>query len=305
MNEALLEYKHVSKDYVVGLRRKHLRALDGFSLAVNRGEIFGFLGPNGAGKTTAIHLAMGFMRPSGGYGQMLGFPFGDGAARARVGFLAEQLALHNRKSLDLLEFYARLNGVPDARRRAGYALERLGLAEVAGRTAMKLSRGMQQRLGLAQAIVNDPELLVLDEPTSALDPLARVAVRELLLEMKAAGKTVFVSSHLLSEVEAVCDRIGILRKGRLIRVGTIPELLESAGRFVIVARGISELKIAGATVNDGFLTVEVEDVLQRQIIERIWSLGGEVVSINPVRESLESMFLRLASSDEVSSGGAQ
>jgi ABC-2 type transport system ATP-binding protein len=297
MAEPVLEYTHVTKDYRVGFRRRRLRALSEFTLSVNQGEIFGFLGPNGAGKTTAIHLAMGFMRPTSGAGKMLGQEFGHAATRTRVGFLAENLALHNRQAFDLLDFYARLNGLPDSRRRARAALERLGLSDVGNRTAMKLSRGMQQRVGLAQAIVNDPELLILDEPTSALDPVARVMVRELLLDLKRQGKTVFVSSHLLSEVEAVCDRIAILRKGRLIRVGTISELLENADRSSIVAQGITTEAFPTAAAQNGFMVMEVERAAQRSWVERIWAEGGEVVSVNPVRESLEDMFLRIAAPD--------
>jgi len=296
MAEPVLEYRQITKDYRVGLRRRHLRALGDFSLTVNRGEIFGFLGPNGAGKTTAIHLAMGFMRPTTGWGQILGKEFGDAPTRMRVGFLAENLALHNRRVSELIEFYAELNNVPNSRKAAAAAVERLGLTEVSNRITMKLSRGMQQRVGLAQAIVNDPELLILDEPTSALDPVARVMVRELLLELKRTGKTVFVSSHLLSEVEAVCDRIAILRKGELVRVGTISQLLEQADRCSVVARGITKEGFPMAVPQNGFLMLNVEHARQREIIEHIWSSGGEVVSVNPVRESLEEMFLRLASS---------
>ena len=294
MPEPVLLYEHVTKNYRVGFQRRRLRALHDFSLAVQQGEIFGFLGPNGAGKTTAIHLAMGFMRPASGRGRMLEQDFGDAQTRSRVGFLAENLALHNRRVLELLEFYARLNNVPEPRRAATVAIERLGLTDVSNRITMKLSRGMQQRVGLAQAIVNNPELLILDEPTSALDPVARVMVRELLLELKRAGKTVFVSSHLLSEVEAVCDRIGILRKGELVRVGTIAELLENADRCSVVARGIRKEMFSGAAAQNGFLVLEVERARQREVIEQIWSAGGEVVSVNPVRESMEEMFLRLA-----------
>jgi ABC-2 type transport system ATP-binding protein len=294
MSEPVLQYEHVTKDYRVGFRRRRLRALHGFSLVVQRGEIFGFLGPNGAGKTTAIHLAMGFMRPTTGCGRMLGRDFGDAQTRSRVGFLAENLALHNRRVLELLEFYARLNDVSEPRRAASVAIERLGLTEMNNRITMKLSRGMQQRVGLAQAIVNNPELLILDEPTSALDPVARVMVRELLLELKRAGKTVFISSHLLSEVEAVCDRIGVLRKGELVRVGTIAELLENADRCSVVAHGMRKEMFPESYSQNGLLVLEVERSRQREVIERIWSAGGEVVSVNPVRESLEEMFLRLA-----------
>jgi ABC-2 type transport system ATP-binding protein len=294
MTTPVLSYEHVTKDYRVGFRRRQLRALSDFSLTVERGEIFGFLGPNGAGKTTAIHLAMGFMRPTAGRGQMLGQDFGHAATRQRVGFLAENLAIHNRKVGELIAFYAELNNVADPKRATAVALERLGLTDVSNRITMKLSRGMQQRVGLAQAIVNDPEILILDEPTSALDPVARVMVRELLLELKRAGKTVFVSSHLLSEVEAVCDRVAVLRRGELVRVGTITELLANADRCSVVARGVTKEMFANASSQNGYLVIEVERIRQRDTIERIWSAGGEVLSVNPVRESIEEMFLRLA-----------
>ncbi len=298
MAEPVLEYRQITKDYRVGFRRRRLRALSDFSLSVNQGEIFGFLGPNGAGKTTAIHLAMGFMSPTSGNGTMLGRPFGDPPTRSRVGFLAENLALHNRRVSELIAFYAELNSVPNASHATAKVIERLGLGEISNRITMKLSRGMQQRVGIAQAIVNDPDLLILDEPTSALDPVARVMVRELLLELRREGKTVFVSSHLLSEVEAVCDRIAILRKGELVRVGTISQLLEQADRCSVVAHGISHEAFPTAVAQNGFYVLEVERAQQRETIERIWSAGGEVVSVNPVRESIEEMFLRIAASDK-------
>jgi ABC-2 type transport system ATP-binding protein len=296
--DTVLEFQQLTKDYRAGWRRRRILALNEFSLSINKGEVFGFLGPNGAGKTTAIHLAMGFMRPSSGGGKMLGRPFGDAATRARIGFLAENAPLHNRSALDVLEFYSRLNGCDEARRRSENVLERMGLTGMGRRTAMKLSRGQQQRLGLAQAIVNDPDLLVLDEPTSALDPLARVAVRELLLELKAAGKTIFLSSHQLFEIESVCDRIGILRKGRLVRVGRIRELLENSERSVVIARDIPLTAFKSATIDNGFVSFQVERSAQRRAIECVWQLGGEVVSVNPVRETLEEMFLRMAHAED-------
>lgn len=296
--DTVLEFQQLSKDYRAGWRRRRVRALNEFSLIVREGEVFGFLGPNGAGKTTAIHLAMGFMRPTSGGGRMLGRPFGDSATRARIGFLAENAPMHDRTVLNLLEFYSKLNGCDSARSRSMQALERVGLAGLNKRTAMKLSRGQQLRLGLAQAIVNDPDLLVLDEPTSSLDPVARVAVRQLLLELKTAGKTIFLSSHQLFEIEAVCDRIGILRKGRLVRVGAIQELLENSDRSVVVACGIPLTSFKSSKATNGHISFEVENSAQRKAIDCVWQLGGEIISVNPVRESLEEMFLRLALADD-------
>ncbi|HZU44650.1 MAG TPA: ABC transporter ATP-binding protein [Terriglobales bacterium] len=292
---AVLEYDGITKEYRSWLSRRTVRALDDFSLRVEAGEIFGFLGPNGAGKTTAIHLAMGFMRPTHGHGQMLGRPFGDAHTRRRVGFLAENVALYHRPAGPLVSFYGALNGMggPDLRRRTREVLEAVNLLGEINRNAGKFSRGMLQRVGLAQAMVNDPELLILDEPTSALDPLARVAVRELLLKQRNAGKAVFLSSHLLSEVETVCDRVAVLHGGRLVRLGRTADLLESRGHMEVVARGIDPSMFPGAVRNDGLVSFDVVLSAQRATLERIWAAGGEIISVNPKRRSLEEIFLEI------------
>ena len=291
---AALEFEQVTKEYR-SWRGQAVRALDDFSLIVERGEIFGFLGPNGAGKTTAIHIAMGLMRPSGGSGGMLGELFGHAPTRARVGFLAENVALYHRPAGRLLRFYGALNGLrgPELRRRTREVLDILELTEVAHRNVGKFSRGMLQRVGLAQALINDPELLLLDEPTSALDPLGRVAVREILLQAKSRGKTVFLSSHLLSEIELICDRVAILNRGRLVRLGRTAELLESRDRLEVVARGIDAAAFAASLSDDGLVAFRVPASGQREAIERVWSLGGEIVRLNPVRKSLEEVFVEL------------
>ncbi len=304
---AVLHFDRLSKEYR-SLRRPPTLALDDFSLAVEQGEIFGFLGPNGAGKTTAIHLAMGFMRPTRGSGQMLGHAFGHAPARRRVGFLAENVAFYHRAAGRLVRFYGALNGLadPELARRAREVIGELGLEDVAGRNAGKFSRGMLQRVGLAQALVSDPELLLLDEPTSALDPHVRVQVREMLLRFRASGRTVFLSSHQLSEVEMICDRVAILHRGRLVRLGRTGDLLESHEESVIVARGIEAQTFAATSSADGFVTFTVPAGAQRAAIERVWSLGGEVVRVNPARKSLEQIFLELTSAapSEKPAGGA-
>ena len=300
----ILDYSYVTKDYGTAWSRRRVRALDDFTLSLERGEIFGFLGPNGAGKTTAIHLALGFMRPSSGAGQMLGKPFGDAKTRARIGFLAENVALYHRPAAKLLRFYGALNGIRPQRLRlrCREVLRQVELEIEADRNVAKFSRGMQQRIGLAQALINDPELLILDEPTSALDPVARVAMRELLLESNRAGKTIFLSSHLLSEIELICHRVAILSKGRLVKVGKTEELLVSHDRYEIVARGVPASSLESmpqvrvvslnASLGRGVqLTVAAQ--LQREALEKIWALGGEVLSVNPVRRSLEDVFLEL------------
>ena len=284
---AALEFQNVTKHYTSMFGRKRSRALDGFSLAVQPGEIFGFLGPNGAGKTTAIHIALGLMFPDDGTGTMLGTPFGTAATRRRVGFLAENIAFYNRPAAEVVRYYAELNGLSGAPLATNLkqVIEQLGIEGFATKKINKLSRGMLQKVGLAQALVNDPELLVLDEPTSALDPAARVQVRELLLRLKQRGKTVFLSSHMLSEIELVCDRIAILDRGRLVRVGTIAELVGSTGEYEITYRDASQ-------------TAQRKSVPaseQRAAIEQIWVAGGEISSVEPKQRTLEDVFLALTS----------
>ncbi len=296
-----LEYQGITKIYRSLWRNRPITALQDFSLTVEPGEIFGFLGPNGAGKTTAIHLALGFMCPTRGHGRMLGCPFGRASSRARIGFLAENVALYHRPAAQLVEFYGALNCIPraDLRRRVREVLEQVEMDGLELRNVGKFSRGMLQRVGLAQALVNDPELLILDEPTSALDPSARVHVREILLDMRSRGRTVFLSSHLLSEVELICDRIAVIHHGRLVRVGRTDELLENSGYCTITARGIAATVLPGATVAGGFVTVTVPSGDQRRTIESIWVRGGEVLSVNPARQSLEEMFLALVGEHQV------
>jgi len=295
MTSAAIEFDDITKEYRSFFRSDRVRALDGFSLRVELGEIFGFLGPNGAGKTTAIHLAMGLMFPTRGRGTMLGHPFGDAPTRRRIGFLAENVAVYHRPAGKLVRFYGALNGMndPQLRQRTLQMLKEVDLTAVAGRNAGKFSRGMLQRVGLAQALINDPDLLILDEPASALDPIGRVQVREILLRARQAGKTVFLSSHLLSEVEQICDRLAIVIRGRVARVGTVNELLESQEQFVITAKGIDAVLFEGRSQN-GFIKITVPKLRQRSTIEQIWLAGGEVLAVNPVRRTLEDLFVELA-----------
>lgn len=305
--KAVLEFRDASKEYSSFFGRRRLRALDRFSLSVSAGEIFGFLGPNGAGKTTAIHLAMGFMRPTHGGGQLLGQPFGIPSAHRRVGFLPENVALYPRGAEELVRFYGALNGLSGQalRRSAENVLNIVGLQDRSKGNVSKFSRGMLQGIGLAQALVNDPELLILDEPTSALDPASRVAVRELLVNMRAAGKTIFLSSHLLSEIELVCDRVAILHRGKMVRMGRTRDLLEATQRTEIVARGIALNAFSQAVAQDGVVRFVIPSGDQRAALERVWSLGGEVVSVNPERHSLEEIFLELTGNTKAAASGGR
>jgi ABC-2 type transport system ATP-binding protein len=294
---SVLEFADISKEYRTWPARRRVRALHNFSLSVQRGEIFGFLGPNGAGKSTAIHLAMGFMHPSSGTGQMLGKSFGDAATRRRVGFLAENVALYNRQAKAAIRFYGGLNGMYGAPldRATIAALKAVDLELESKRSVAQFSRGMVQRMGLAQALVNNPELLILDEPTSALDPAARVSVRELLLRSRDQGKTIFLSSHLLSEVELVCDRVAILSRGSIVKIGTLSSMLETTDQVEIVARLAGKLPFSSETVEGDRQRFTVSKKEQRDAIEQIWAGGGEVISVNPIRRSLEELFLELTS----------
>jgi ABC-2 type transport system ATP-binding protein len=289
-----LEFHEISKQY------GKLLALDRLSLTVAPGEIVGFVGPNGAGKTTAIHLAMGFLRATSGKGQMLGHSFGDPASRLRMGFLPDAPTVFTGSAEAAITLAARLNNVqdPPLRQRTRELISSLGLPST-GRDARQFSRGMQQRLGIAQALANDPQLLILDEPTSALDPPGVLEVRAILRQARAAGKSVFFSSHQLSEVEQICDRVAFLHEGRLLRCGNLDELMSTSDTTEILIRGL-EASSAGVQNFAHFMAPErdqnllrwiIPSALARPAIEAAWSAGGELVYSRPMRKSLEDLFI--------------
>ncbi|HEU5194731.1 MAG TPA: ABC transporter ATP-binding protein, partial [Methylomirabilota bacterium] len=224
-----IEISDLTKDYPTGfLHLKRVRALDGLSLTVEPGEVFGFLGGNGAGKTTAIKVLMRLMTPTAGSARILGRDVADVAVHARVGYLPEQPYFYDYLTArELVEYCAELFGYGPAARRARAAdlLRRVHLDEAAwDRQLRKFSKGMLQRVGLAQALVNDPELVVLDEPMSGLDPIGRRQVRDLIAGLRQSGTTVFFSSHIIADIEVLCDRVAVLRSGRLAHVGRLDEL---------------------------------------------------------------------------------
>ncbi len=294
---AVLEFDSVSKRYRSLFARQERWALRDFSLQIEAGEIVGFLGPNGAGKTTAIHIALGLCAPSKGAGKLLGRKFGEASARKRIGFLSETPAFYHQKAFDVLKFCGALNGVrePELSRRAHDLLEAVGLASDSNRNIGKFSRGMLQRIGVAQALMNDPDLLILDEPTSALDPISRLQVRQVLLDARAKGKTVFLSSHQLSEVELVCDRVIFVREGRVVSSGSMSELTQSANEFEIVAENLTSPPAVArnAQQQNGRWTFVVAKEQQQQAIEMIWVAGGTVLSIVPQTRTLEELFVKL------------
>lgn len=267
-------------------------ALDSLELAVEPGEIVGFLGPNGAGKSTAIHLAMGFLRATSGRGTMLGKPFGHAPTHARVGFAPDNPAFFSSTATSAVSLAGALNRMrnPQLRERTRATLAALDLNEPR-KNVKKFSRGMQKRAALAAALVHDPDLLILDEPTSALDPPGVIELRELLRTARSAGKAIFFSSHQLSEVEEICDRVAFLRNGKLARLGTLDELSSAGAQVEIVAR----ISTALPRFNFQQLTGHRQRCIvpksqQRECIESIWSNGGELLSVTALRRSLEHLF---------------
>jgi len=275
-------------------------AVRNLSLEVRAGEIFGFLGPNGAGKTTTIHLLLDLMRPTSGSAWLFGRPAGDVQVRRRLGYLPETVNLHDYYTgRGLLEFYAALTGVPPATRtgRIDELLRLFKLEEAATRPVTKYSKGMQQRLGFAQALLHDPDLVILDEPTASLDPVGRKEFRDILLGLKSRGKTVFISSHILSEVESVCDRVAILAKGELVRIGTLREL--SAPKSVqLTVRGVSGALVealattaAELSIFRGATTIKCPDEATRVAVEALLAAHQVVVERREVEtQSLEDIF---------------
>jgi ABC-2 type transport system ATP-binding protein len=219
-----IETEKLTKIY----QNSSVRAVDEETLKVPAGEVFGFLGPNGAGKTTTIYMLLGILKPSSGDGKILGKPLGSNEAKERIGFLPESAAMHlHHSGFSLLQYYGALLKMDPKtmKKRAEEVLEVAGLSKAMHQNIATYSKGMMQRLGIAQALLNEPDLLILDEPTANLDPIGRKEVKDLLVNIKAQKKTIFISSHILSDIEQLCDRIAILNSGRLICSGTIAELI--------------------------------------------------------------------------------
>lgn len=286
------------------LGRKPLVAVQDLNLRVPIGSVFGFLGPNGAGKTTTLNLLLGNLRPTRGKGRIFGYPIGNPEVRRLVGYLPEKFQFHDFLTAEeFLDFHARLLSLPSSvrRRRIDAVLEFVGLQGRRRSKVREFSRGMLQRLGIAQALLNEPKLVILDEPTSALDPLGRWEVRNLILRLKEQGVTVFLNSHLLSEVEMTCDAVAILNKGRLVFQGRLDELLSEPLELDIRFQNPSPLwrDIAAqwgtvVSVNGDALTVRVgrEDAIP-DLIAALVNNGARLMSVVPKRFSLEDLFVQV------------
>jgi len=299
----IIEIENLTKDFSVGFWKKRpVRALDNLSLQIHKGEIFGFLGPNGAGKSTTLKILMHLLHPTSGTARILGKPVDSVSMHQTIGYLPENPYFYDYLTpKELLTYVGRLFGMrpPSLSQKVDALLENVGLAQAGSLQLRKFSKGMVQRIGIAQAIINDPEIVFLDEPMSGLDPLGRREVRQIITSLKAKGVTVFFSSHILHDVEAICDRVAILNKGKLQEMGALEEILKVRiqGFEVILSGWTAELldairekcDEAGSMGDRLRLRVNSREKLDG-LISFIFARKLELISINPIRPSLEEHF---------------
>jgi ABC-2 type transport system ATP-binding protein len=285
------------------LQRGEVVAVDNLTLEVQEGEIFGFLGPNGAGKTTTIKMLLGLIYPTAGTASMLGRPIGDVEMRRQVSYLPESPYFYDHLTgVELLDFFGRLFGLDDAARRkkVDELMELVGLKNDKLKQLKQYSKGMLQRIGLAQSLVNDPKLLIFDEPTSGLDPVAHIEIRNLIESLRDQGKTVFLSSHQLSDVELVCDRVAILNYGRLVKTGAVDELVQGSRTEIkaekVAPEGVEAIRRLSPTTvaANGSVTAHHEDqAAVNEIVDLVRQHGGQLVSVMPQRRRLEDIFVEI------------
>ena len=295
----------LTKDYAVGFWRKRpYRALDRLSLAIEPGEVFGFLGPNGAGKTTTLKLLMQLIFPTSGRAEILGRPVGHVATRQRIGYLPENPYFYdNLTAEELLEYFCQLFGydAADRKKRVAASLDRVGIGAERRLQLRKFSKGMVQRVGIAQALINDPEVVFLDEPMSGLDPLGRREVRNLILQLRDQGRTVFFSSHILADAEALCSRVAVVAGGRLAAAGRLNDILafEVRGWELVIAevtpdmlKSLAPVARRTTEISAGRYAVELSlDSPPDRVLADLVAMGAKPVSLNPIRETLEDFFV--------------
>jgi ABC-2 type transport system ATP-binding protein len=301
-----IRIEELTKDYAIGFwRRRSYRALDSLTLDIRTGEVFGFLGPNGAGKTTTLKLLMQLIFPTSGRAEILGRPVGDIATRRRIGYLPENPSFYDYLTAEeLLGYFGDLFGYSGAerRKRVSTLLDRVGIGAERRLQLRKFSKGMLQRVGIAQALLNDPEVIFLDEPMSGLDPMGRRDVRQLILELRDQGRTVFFSSHILSDAEALCRRVGVVARGRLAASGTLADILAfQVHGWELVMSGVSpdmmsrlESAVRRATeISPGRYSLELSlDQPPDRILAELTAAGASLVSLNPMRDTLEDFFMK-------------
>jgi ABC-2 type transport system ATP-binding protein len=301
-----IQVEELTKDYAVGFWRKRpYRALDRLTLRIDTGEVFGFLGPNGAGKTTTLKLLMQLIFPSSGRAEILGRPVGDVATRRRIGYLPENPYFYDYLSgEELLSYFAELFGYSgaDRQRRVSTLLDKVGIGPERRLQLRKYSKGMVQRVGIAQALINDPEVIFLDEPMSGLDPLGRRDIRSLILELRDQGRTIFFSSHILADAEALCSRVAVVAGGRLAASGVLSDMLafEVRGWELVVSDLTPEVlnritpaprRVTPISAGRYALELSLEQPPERVLAELV-ATGAHLVSLNPVRDTLEDVFVR-------------
>jgi ABC-2 type transport system ATP-binding protein len=309
-----IEILGLEKTYSVGFWRKRpKRALYPLQLTVEDGEIFGFLGPNGAGKTTTLKLLMGLVFPTAGSARILGREWTDPSVKAQIGFLPEQPYFYDYLTAhELLEYYGQLSGVPAKQRkkRVEQVLQQVGLRDVQGVQLRKFSKGMLQRVGIGQAILHDPKLVFFDEPMSGLDPMGRREVRDLMEQLKHEGKTVFFSTHILSDAEALCDRVAIIHKGELRGVGAVEDLTSSVqGKVEVIWQGTqvpASIKAMGAEchVTGDRVRAVIAENQQDAVIDALRRERQRLIAVTPVRTSLEAYFVEKLRHAETTAGTA-
>lgn len=300
-----IEIRHVQKRY------KDVHALKGVSLTIEEGEFFGLLGPNGAGKTTTLKLLMGLVFPSAGSARILGREWTDPQVKAQIGFLPEQPYFYDYLTAhELLEYYGQLSGVAakQRKRRVEEILHQVGLRDVRGIQLRKFSKGMLQRVGIGQAILHDPRLVFFDEPMSGLDPMGRREVRDLMEQLKHEGKTVFFSTHILSDAEALCDRVGIIHRGELRGVGAIADLTSTVqGKVEVIWQGAqipASIKALGVEchVTGDTVRAVIAENQQDAAIDALRRDHQRLIAITPVRTSLEAYFVEKLQHAETTAG---
>ena len=312
---AAIEVLDLEKSYLVGFWRKRPKlALRPLRLTVEEGEVFGFLGPNGAGKTTTLKLLMGLVLPTGGTARILGKEWDDPAVKSQIGFLPEQPYFYDHLTArELLNYYGQLSGIPARRRttRVEQMIERVGLSDSAGVQLRKFSKGMLQRVGLAQAILHDPKLVFLDEPMSGLDPMGRREVRDLIQQLRSEGKTVFFSTHILSDAEALCDRVAVIHEGQLRGVGAVADLTSGTqGKIEIifysskVPAGLMALR-AVARISGDMVNAVLPEEQQDAALELLRRERLKLISLAPVRNSLEEYYIQRLQPPDVEKEEAQ
>lgn len=302
----VLEVEDLHKIFRIGFMRKRVHAVAGMSFEVRPGEIFGLLGPNGAGKTTTIKTILQLIYPNSGSIRIFGLSPNDQEARKRIGYMPENPYVYQYlKPLEFLDLCGRLCGMKkeERQKRAAAMIETVGLGHAIGRPIGRFSKGMMQRIGLAQALLHDPDFLLLDEPMSGLDPIGRKEIRDLLLELRARGKTLIFTSHILSDVEMLCDRVVIMREGRLAAQGTMHDLLDTDTHLIEVqiTRASPELRQRATSFgrlenkSDGVLTIHIEGHTKcDEFLKLVSGAGAGVVSVIPERQTLERLFIRNA-----------